>query len=78
MSTTTDTSGAVAPNAHRLLWAGIMAILAAGVGFSIRAGILSQWAEKFGFTMTELGQITGGGLTGFGIIILLSSFLADS
>jgi len=78
MSTTTDTSGAVAPNAHRLLWAGFMAILAAGVGFSIRAGILSQWAEKFGFTMTELGQITGGGLTGFGIIILLSSFLADA
>jgi MFS family permease len=78
MSTSRDTSGAIAANAHRLLWAGFMAILAAGVGFSIRAGILSQWAEKFGFTMTELGQITGGGLTGFGIIILLSSFLADS
>lgn len=78
MSTMTDTSGATAPNSNRLLWAGFMAILAAGVGFSIRAGILSQWAEKFGFTMTELGQITGGGLTGFGIIILLSSFLADS
>ena len=69
---------ATAPNAQRLLWAGFMAILAAGVGFSVRAGILSQWAEKFGFTMTELGEITGGGLTGFGIIILLSSFLADS
>jgi MFS family permease len=68
---------AAAPNAQRLLWAGFMAILAAGVGFSIRAGILRQWAVEFGFTMTELGAITGGGLTGFGIIILVGAFIAD-
>jgi MFS family permease len=68
---------AASPNAQRLLWAGFMAILAAGVGFSIRAGILGQWAEQYGFTQTELGAITGGGLTGFGIIILLSSLIAD-
>lgn len=66
------------PNAQRLLWAGFMAILAAGVGFSVRGGILGQWAEKYGFTMTELGQITGGGLTGFGIIILIGAFIADA
>src|ERR1700755_2348647 len=65
------------PHAQRLLWAGFMAILAAGVGFSIRGGILGQWAEQYGFTMTELGQITGGGLTGFGIIILIGAFIAD-
>ncbi|MEY3204022.1 MAG: hypothetical protein RLZZ21_353 [Planctomycetota bacterium] len=70
-------SQAAIPNAQRLLWAGFMAILAAGVGFSIRAGILGQWAEQYGFTQTELGAITGGGLTGFGIIILLSSLIAD-
>lgn len=62
---------------HRLLWAGFMAILASGVGFSIRAGILSQWSEQYGFTQTELGAITGGGLTGFGIIILISALIAD-
>jgi MFS family permease len=82
MSTTTKSAAtAAAPriNADRLLWAGFMAILAAGVGFSIRGGILAQgqWAEQFGFTQTELGLITGGGLTGFGIIILLSSLIAD-
>ncbi len=66
------------PNAHRLLWAGFMAILAAGVGFSVRGGILGQWAEQYGFTMTELGLITGGGLVGFGVIILLSSLIADT
>lgn len=80
MSTTkTETSDdAVAPNAKRLLWAGFMAILAAGVGFSVRGGILGQWSEQFGFTMTELGAITGGGLTGFGIIIILTSLFADT
>src|SRR6478736_4805534 len=66
-----------APNAYRLLWAGFMAIMASGVGFSIRAGILGQWASEYGFTQTELGAITGGGLTGFGIIILISALLAD-
>ncbi|AMV19830.1 MFS transporter [Planctomyces sp. SH-PL14] len=72
-----ETTNGIAPNAHRLLWAGFMAILAAGVGFSVRSGILKQWADQFGFTMTELGGITGGGLTGFGIIIILTSFIAD-
>ena len=67
----------IAPNAKRLLWAGFMAILAAGVGFSVRGGILGQWAEQFGFTMTELGTITGGGLTGFGIVIIITSLFAD-
>lgn len=67
----------IAPNASRLLWAGFMAILAAGVGFSVRGGILSQWAREYGFTLTELGTITGGGLTGFGVVIILSSLIAD-
>ncbi|WP_437188141.1 MFS transporter [Planctomicrobium sp. SH668] len=67
----------IAPNAHRLLYAGFMAILAAGVGFSVRGGILGQWAKEFGFTMTELGGITGGGLVGFGLVIILTSLFAD-
>ncbi len=80
MSTDNNQNGsgdAIAPNAYRLLWAGFMAILAAGVGFSVRGGILGQWANQFGFSMTELGLITGGGLTGFGIVIILSSLIAD-
>src|SRR5215207_5456475 len=68
----------ITPNAKRLLWAGFMAILAAGVGFSVRGGILGQWAEQFGFTMTELGTITGGGLTGFGVVIIITSLFADT
>jgi len=73
---TTD-SQPIAPNAYRLLYAGFMAILASGVGFSVRGGVLKQWANEFGFTMTELGGITGGGLTGFGLVIIVTSLLAD-
>ncbi|HAM73895.1 MAG TPA: MFS transporter [Verrucomicrobiales bacterium] len=69
---------AAAPNAHRLLWAGFMAILAAGVGFGVRGGILNDWATQFGFTQTQSGEVTGFGLVGFGIIILFGALLADT
>lgn len=68
---------AIAPNANRLLWAGFMAILAAGVGFGVRGGILDDWSTQFGFTQTQSGEVTGFGLVGFGIIILFGSLLAD-
>src|SRR3954447_10246325 len=82
MGTQTDSLSPAAPasthpHATRLLYAGFMAIFASGVGFSIRGGILGDWAREFGFTNTELGEITGGGLTGFGIVILLGSLIAD-
>jgi MFS family permease len=64
-------------NANRLLWAGFFSIFAAGVGFSVRGGILVYWARDFGFTLSDLGGITGGGLTGFGVIIILGSLIAD-
>ena len=64
-------------NPNRLLWAGFMAILAAGVGFGVRGGILNDWATQFGFTQTELGEVTGFGLVGFGVIILIGAFVAD-
>src|SRR6476659_7821869 len=68
---------ASAPNAHWLLSAGFMAILAAGVGFAIRGGILGVWGAQFGFTKSELGGITGGGLWGFGLVILGVSPFVD-
>jgi MFS family permease len=78
MSNAQVSNEAIATNANRLLTAGFMAILAAGVGFSIRGGILGDWGTQFGFTQTELGQITGGGLVGFGVIILLGALIADA
>jgi MFS family permease len=72
----TEPPGA-APNARRLLWAGFMAILAAGVGFAIRGGILDNWREEFGFSALQVGQITGGGLTGFCFGIMLGGLVVD-
>jgi len=65
-------------NAKRLLWAGFFSIFAAGVGFGVRGGILVDWGRQYGFTQAELGTITGGGLVGFGFIIILGSLIADS
>ncbi len=66
-----------APNAKRLLWAGFMAILAAGVGFAIRGGILDIWRAKFGFTGLEVGLINGAGFTGFCFGIIIGGIIAD-
>lgn len=65
------------PNAKRLLWAGFMAILAAGVGFAIRGGILDNWSVEYGFTATQLGTIAGAGLTGFCFGIIIGGLVAD-
>lgn len=75
--TTSDTSGPIVPNAHRLLWAGFMAILAAGVGFAIRGGILDNWASEFSFNAQQLGSITGAGLSGFCFGIIIGGVIVD-
>ncbi len=67
----------LAPNAYRLLWAGFMAILAAGVGFAIRGGILDNWGREYGFSAEELGRIAGGGFTGFCFGIIIGGVIAD-
>jgi MFS family permease len=77
MNTTTQTSGPLVPNAYRLLWAGFMAILAAGVGFAIRGGILDNWKQEFGFNDQQLGSITGAGLSGFCFGIIIGGLIVD-
>ncbi|MBA3685724.1 MAG: MFS transporter [Planctomycetes bacterium] len=54
-----------------------MAILAAGVGFGIRGGILGNWTSEFGFTGAELGAIGGAGFTGFCFGIILTGIIVD-
>lgn len=76
MSSATQSAGGV-PNAHRLLWAGFMAILAAGVGFAIRGGIFPTWAGEYNFTGTQLGAIGGAGFTGFCFGIILGGVVVD-
>lgn len=67
----------IAPNANRLLWAGFMAILAAGVGFAIRGGIFANWGSEFGFTGGELGSIGAMGFIGFCFGIIIGGVVAD-
>jgi MFS family permease len=67
----------ITPNAKRLLWAGFMAILAAGVGFAIRGNILNTWSAEFGFTQLEVGLINGAGFTGFCFGIIIGGLIAD-
>jgi MFS family permease len=61
----------------RLLSASFITLIVAGAGFAVRGGILGDWATQFGFTKTELGTITGGGLVGFGVVILMASAIAE-
>ena len=78
MSSTVPLSkDAIAPNAKRLLWAGFMAIFAAGMGFGIRGGIFDNWASEFGFTATQIGAIGGAGFTGFCFGIIIGGVVCD-
>lgn len=67
----------VGSNERILFLASFLTLIAAGIGFSVRGDILGDWGRQFGFTQGELGTITGGGLIGFGISIILFSFIAD-
>src|SRR5438552_18582900 len=77
MSNVQPSNEAIAPNAKRLLIAGFMAILAAGVGFGIRGGILANWGADFGFTGQQLGDINGAGFTGFCFGIIIGGVISD-
>src|SRR5262249_21767415 len=66
------------PHAKRFLWAGFFSIFAAGVGFGVRGRIIVDWASEYGFTQTELGSISGGGLWGFCLVIIVGCLRADA
>src|SRR4030095_16497691 len=68
---------AIASNAMRLLWAGFLAIFAAGIGAGVRGGILANWGAEFGFTAAQLGAINGAGFTGFCFGIIIGGVVVD-
>ena len=65
-------------NQRSIFFASFMTLIAAGIGFAVRGGILADWGAQFGFTKTELGELFGAGLAGFGVTIIFFSFFADS
>lgn len=64
-------------NQKSIFFASFMTLVAAGVGFGVRGGVLADLGGQFGFTKSDLGAITGGGLAGFGFTIIFFSFFAD-
>src|SRR3954469_21444449 len=62
---------------RKIFFASFMTLIAAGVGFAVRGDVLAEWSRLFGFTKTELGTITGGGLTGMAFTIIGFSLFAD-
>ena len=75
--TDSSASSSVSFSHMMLFWASFFTLIAAGIGFSVRGSILGEWGQQFGFTQSELGTITGGGLIGFGVTIIVLSFFAD-
>src|SRR6185437_3996644 len=61
----------------KIFWASFLTLIAAGMGFAVRGDVLDEWSRIFGFTKTELGTITGGGLTGMAFTIIGFSLFAD-
>jgi MFS family permease len=61
----------------KIFWASFLTLIAAGTGFGVRTAVLDEWQGVFGFTKTELGTITGGGLTGMAFTIIGFSLFAD-
>ena len=78
MSSATSPGSSPGTNDKILFWASFFTLIAAGIGFSVRGvSLLTDWGNQFGFTQTELGTISGGGLIGFGLAIIFFSFCAD-
>src|SRR6185503_16550496 len=69
--------GAGGVHQRAIFFASFMTLVAAGMGFSISGGVLGDVGAQFGFTKSDLGAITGGGLAGFGLTIIFFSFFAD-
>ncbi|MDB5333973.1 MAG: major facilitator superfamily protein [Phycisphaerales bacterium] len=61
-----------------IFFASFMTLIAAGIGFAVRGGILADWGAEFGFTKSDLGVLFGAGLAGFGVTIIFFSFFADT
>lgn len=61
----------------KIFLASFLTLIAAGMGFAVRGDVLAEWSRIFGFTQTELGTITGGGLVGMAFTIIGFSLFAD-
>ncbi len=64
-------------NKNRLFVGSIVALVATAFGFVIRAGLLGTWSDEFNLSQEQIGWITGAGLLGFPLTIILFSLIID-
>ncbi len=64
-------------NKNRLFVGSIVALVATSFGFVIRAGLLGTWGDEFNLSQEQVGWITGAGLLGFPLTIILFSLIID-
>ena len=76
-ATSLPSAPATGRNDLRLFIACFAALITTAFGFIVRAMVINQWAEQFGLSGTEKGQIFGAGLWPFAISIVLFSLVID-
>jgi MFS family permease len=73
-----NSSSPTISSGHKALFlASFFTLIAAGIGFAVRGAILDDWGADFGFDKSDQGKLTGAGLVGFGITIIIGSLFAD-
>ncbi|MEO0898386.1 MAG: MFS transporter [Bacteroidota bacterium] len=60
-----------------LFWGCFLALMAAGVGFVVRAQIIGEWGSEFNLSSTQKGEIFGVGLWPAAISMVLFSLVVD-
>ena len=56
----------------------LLAIVASGFGFVVRAQVIGDWGEQFDLSATQQGEILGVGLWPFGLSMVLLSFVVEN
>jgi MFS family permease len=65
------------PSSNRLFVACIISLVAAAIGFVVRAFLVLEWGVRFNLTDTQIGSIQGAGLYPQALSIILFSLVVD-
>lgn len=65
------------PSSNRLFIACIISLVAAAIGFVVRAFLVLEWGVRFNLTDTQIGSIQGAGLYPQALSIILFSLVVD-
>ena len=72
-----DEQGLTERDKFLLFWASFLALMAAGVGFVLRAMVPGLWGAEYNVLDAEVGKLFGAGLWPIAIMMILFSFIVD-